>query len=69
VPGTAPRDTGNDLTVGRYIQSITTGDMEGFGYFRGTMDEVRICNVARSPAWIRLCYMNQKASDALVQFK
>jgi hypothetical protein len=68
-PGFAARDTGNDLTVGRYIQAITAGPVEGFDYFHGSMDEVRVCSVARSLAWIRLCYMNQKNSDALVQFK
>jgi hypothetical protein len=34
--------------------------------FTGRIDEVRICKVARSADWVRLCYMNQKAADALV---
>jgi hypothetical protein len=69
VPDTVPRDTGNDFTIGRYIQAITSGPAEGFGYFHGSMDEVCVSNVARNAAWIRLCYMNQRATDALVQFK
>jgi hypothetical protein len=38
-------------------------------HFLGSIDEVRICRVARSQDWIKLCYMNQKAQDALVIFK
>jgi hypothetical protein len=69
VADTAPRDTGNDFTIGRYIQAITTGSSEGFGYFKGSIDEVCVSSVARNPAWIRLCYMNQGATDALVRLK
>ena len=32
----------------------------------GIMDEIRIEGVARSADWIRLCYMNQKVDDKLV---
>jgi len=35
----------------------------------GTIDEVRVCNVARSADWIKLCYMNQMQSNVLVVFK
>jgi hypothetical protein len=35
----------------------------------GTMDEVRIENIARSSDWIKLCYMNQKSDDRLVVVK
>ena len=35
----------------------------------GTIDEVRVCNVARSADWIRLCFMNQRPDDRLVVFK
>jgi hypothetical protein len=37
--------------------------------FAGRIDEVRVCSVARSADWIRLCYMNQKQNDALVMFR
>lgn len=36
---------------------------------RGTMDEVRVCSIPRSAAWLRLCYMNQRPDDRLVVFK
>ena len=37
-------------------------------YFNGAIDEVRISSVAYGADWIKLCYMNQKAQDALVQW-
>ena len=37
--------------------------------FTGALDEIRVCRVVRSPDWIKLCYMNQKAVDALIVFK
>ena len=67
--GTLLRETGNDLTIGRYIQANEEGDADGFCYFNGLIDEVRICNRALSTSWIKLCYMNQKTMDALVTFK
>jgi hypothetical protein len=36
---------------------------------RGCIDEVRVCAVARSGNWIRLCYMNQRLDDKLIGFK
>jgi hypothetical protein len=36
---------------------------------RGTVDEVRVCAVARSADWIKLCYMNQRPDDRLTAFK
>jgi len=36
---------------------------------RGLIDEVRVCAVARSGDWIRLCFMNQRTDDKLVAFK
>ena len=41
------------------------GGWHGHG-FRGDLDEVRISNVVRSPAWIRLQYENQKPMQTLV---
>jgi hypothetical protein len=37
-------------------------------YFAGTLDEVRISTVVRSPGWIRLSYENQKSGQTLVEF-
>lgn len=35
----------------------------------GTMDEVRIEGTARQADWIRLCYMNQRIDDLLINFE
>lgn len=53
------RNTGSDFTVGKKPE-------ESDYFYKGIIDEVRASSVARGPDWIRLCYMNQKASDALV---
>ena len=37
-------------------------------FFKGLIDEVRVSSIARSPDWIKLCYMNQKNDDMLVVF-
>ncbi len=55
-----------------YATADTIGQI-GFAkfdyYCKGTIDEARIENTARSADWIMLCYMNQKSPDALVVFK
>jgi hypothetical protein len=64
---TMARNTGDDVTIGKFL-SYSRIDAS-YCPFKGMIDEVRISDVARSAAWIRLCYMNQKATDALVIFK
>ena len=60
-PGTTPY-TDDDLTIGKKPNDSTD-------FFDGKIDEVCISGVARDPAWIKLSYMNQKADDALVEFR
>ncbi len=38
-------------------------------FFAGAIDEVRVMNTVAGANWVKLCYMNQKAQDALVVFK
>ena len=38
-------------------------------FFKGKIDEVRICNKALSADWIKLCYMNQRVDDKLIVVK
>jgi len=38
-------------------------------FFKGKIDEVRILNSAPGADWVKLCYMNQKSTDALIVFK
>ena len=61
--------TANDLSIGKFLSEITVPINEGFCFFKGSIDEVRICSAARSPNWILLCYMNQRTDDRLVRFK
>jgi hypothetical protein len=37
--------------------------------FVGQLDEVRVQNAVMSADWVRLCYENQKSTDALVQIR
>jgi hypothetical protein len=60
-----PRNTSYDVTIGKISQNPDSSTF----HFNGVIDEVRMSNVSRSPDWIKLCYMNQKASDRLVIFK
>jgi hypothetical protein len=59
------RASGYDLMIGK-----TNGvSMPGFPYyFHGVLDEIRIHNCALSADWIKLCYMNQKMFEALIQW-
>jgi hypothetical protein len=61
------RNTGDDVTIGKFLTYSPINS--GYCPFKGKIDEVRISNVAQSAGWVRLCYMNQKTPDALVQFK
>jgi hypothetical protein len=65
---TVSRDTNNNLTIGRFAETVALPISEGYCYFKGGIDEVRICNIAQTSEWIKLCYMNQGADDKLVRF-
>ncbi len=58
-----------DVTIGRFAKPVTVPINEGYCYFKGGIDEVRIINAAQSPDWVRLCYMNQRPDDRLVVFR
>jgi hypothetical protein len=38
-------------------------------FFNGVIDEATVAHDARSADWVKLCYMNQRAADALVKFR
>ena len=54
---------GTDTWIGKH------GNKELNWCFKGIIDEVRVSRIANSNDWSKLCYMNQKANDALVIFK
>jgi|WetSurMetagenome_2_1015567.scaffolds.fasta_scaffold78797_2 hypothetical protein len=66
---TAKRNTSNDLSIGRFLQEVTNPEYEGYCFFKGAIDEVRILSMAQNTDWIRLCYMNQRVDDRLVVFR
>lgn len=63
------RNTTNDFSIGRFLKEATFPTNFGNCFFKGKIDEVRVCSRARSADWIKLCYMNQRSDDKLVQFK
>ena len=60
-----------DTTFTGTPQDVSIGKMTGYSdrFFAGKLDEVRISSVARNGDWIKLCYMNQRQDDALLEFR
>ena len=56
------KNTAFDVCIGRQADASSR-------YWSGAIDEVNMANVARSPDWIKLSYMNQKAINKLVEFR
>jgi len=67
--GNYNRVTTDDFYVGRSARQVLIPGDEGWCYFSGSIDELRVVNRVLGPDWIRLAYMNQRADDALVQFR
>ncbi|NLD93227.1 MAG: DUF2341 domain-containing protein [Fibrobacter sp.] len=68
--GTWSRDESFDVTIGRFMKSVTsTIDSNSYCYFNGKIDEVRISDRAVTPDYIKLCYMNQKTDNRFLMFK
>jgi hypothetical protein len=63
---------GNIQTVGDLVNNLDFRigmQANGDHAFQGMIDEVVVASAPRSADWIKLEYMNQKAVDALVEFK
>ena len=67
--GEYPRNSGDNFCIGRYARQVTIPYNEGWCNFNGRIDEVRVMNAAPNADWIKLCYMNQKTGNALVEFR
>jgi hypothetical protein len=52
-----------DIIIGRHYL------MPPNEIFDGILDEIRIENLTRSAAWVKLSYLNQKASNSLLMIK
>ncbi len=61
-PGPIAYPLGQDIWIGTHGNGLN-----GYGFF-GQIDEVQIAGKARSPAWIRLAYENQKSALSLLEF-
>jgi len=66
--GLYDRVTSDNFTIGSFGRTVTIPYAQGWSYFNGKIDEVRVSNVAPTSGWVRLSYMNQKTDDALVRF-
>jgi hypothetical protein len=65
------RNTSNDLSIGKFLKTVNVPnfDEDSYCFFKGSIDEVRIIGAAQGPDWVKLCYMNQRTDDRLVEFK
>ncbi len=61
-------DAAGVYDVALEIGHCPDGGQEPGRYFKGSIDEVRISGIAESGDWIRLCYMNQREDEALIQW-
>jgi hypothetical protein len=57
------RSMASDVTIGKTPPG--TNNWSPY-FFKGKIDEVRICNKALSADWIKLCYMNQRFDNKLI---
>ena len=62
---TLVRNYTQDFMIGRFFQYSSTRTQK-WGFYSGKIDEICVSSVARSYAWIKLCYMNQRLDDKLV---
>jgi hypothetical protein len=67
--GNYKRVTTDDFYVGRSARQVLIPGDEGWCYFKGKIDELRVVNRVLGPDWIRLAYMNQRSENTLVQFR
>ena len=68
-PNMLSRNTSSDISIGGFLDEVTFPTIEGYCFFKGKIDEVRIQNTACSEDWVRLCYMNQRSDNRLVVFQ
>ncbi|MBN1758940.1 MAG: DUF2341 domain-containing protein [Chitinispirillaceae bacterium] len=67
------RPAAGDITgLGEVVNSVPLrigAESDGEGPLLGSLDECSLSVRARSADWIRLCYMNQRMDDMLVEFR
>jgi hypothetical protein len=69
-PFLSERNSSTDFMIGRFAQIMASpNNDEGYCFFKGKIDELRIRSLAENDDWIRMCYMNQRSDNRLVFFK
>lgn len=67
--GVYDRNSSNNFSIGSYEEAVVIPYKQGRSFFNGKIDEIRLLNRALSADEVRLCYMNQKTDDMLVEIK
>ena len=60
------RNTTDDFSIGKYLRYAAYAG-QGYCWFDGKIDEVRISSRSLSSDWIKLSYMNQREPDVLLK--
>ncbi len=68
-PNPYVRDTSKNLTIGRFMEDIDFPMPDGYSFFQGKIDEVRVSDRIRSADWIRLNFINQSNEDVFITFE
>lgn len=68
IPAIAPENVARAYDKPLEIGHCPDGGRNPDRFFAGIIDEVRISRIALTPDWMKLCYMNQKEIDALVEW-
>jgi hypothetical protein len=64
--------TGDITGVGTLVNTVAMkigSEADGDYQWKGSLDECTVAYTTRSPDWVRLCYMNQRTNDRLIQFR
>lgn len=67
--GEYERDASENFCIGSYGRAVTIPYSQGWSFFKGKIDEVRVSNVAYNDDWVKLCYLNQKDDSKFIIFE
>jgi hypothetical protein len=56
-------------TINPTTEPLVLGNIPGFQFWNGSLDEVRISSIARSADWIKASYVNQNAPQTYLTFQ
>jgi hypothetical protein len=67
--GDYERNTSDNFCIGSFGRSVTIPYSQGWSFFKGKIDEVRVSSVAYNDDWVKLCYLNQKDDSKFIVFE